>query len=356
MTAARLTVDLDALRANYRRIAHAARQAGSPLPAAVVKADAYALGAVPVAQALRSEGCRHYFVANTAEGAALRAAGLRSGIHLYALSGPLDRGDARAMAARDLIPVLNDARQVAHWREHPGRPAAVHVDTGMHRLGFPSAQVRAALFAGLNIRLLLSHFANADTPDDAMNNRQLARFRAVAARFPGTPTSLGSSASALAGAGMGMARVGVALYGGNPFTARRSALAAVATLEARVVGLRDVPAGEPLGYGGAHTTARPTRLAVIGIGYADGLPRRFTGGEVAFGGVRLPVLGRVSMDVAQVDATAAQAAIGLGDWVEVFGRTIGLDEFAARVGTIGHDALTRTGPRVCRRHIGAPPR
>ena len=353
MTAARLTVDLHALRANYRRIAEAARQAGNPRPAAVVKADAYALGAVRVVQALCGEGCRHYFVANADEGAALRAAGLRSGIHLYALSGPLDHGDARAMVAHDLIPVLNDAQQVARWREHAG-PAAVHVDTGMHRLGFPCDQVRAALFADLDIRLLLSHFANADSPDDAMNRRQLARFRAAAARFPGTPTSLGTSASALAGAGMGMARVGVALYGGNPVAARRCALAVVATLEARVVGLRDVPAGEPLGYSGTHTTARPTRLAVIGIGYADGLPRQFTGGEVAFGGVRLPVLGRVSMDLAQVDATAVQADIGLGDWVEVFGRTIGLDEFATRVGTIAHDALTRTGRRVCRRHIGAP--
>ena len=352
MTAARLTVDLAALRGNYRRIAAAARQAGNPLPAAVVKADAYGLGAVPVVQALRAEGCRHYFVANVAEGVALRAAELRSGIDLYVFSGPLDQGDAHTMVKHNLIPVLNDVRQVTVWRAYRAHPAAVHVDTGMQRLGFPSGDVDPALFAGLNIRLLLSHFANADDPDDAMNARQTARFRAVAARFPGTPTSFGSSASALAGMGIGMARAGVALYGGNPFLKRHHAMAVVASLEARVVALRDVAAGEPLGYGGTHTTARPTRLAVLGIGYADGLPRAYTAGEVAFGGVRLPVLGRVSMDLVQVDATSVREDIGLGDWVEVFGPTIGLDEFAARIGTISHDALTRIGPRVGRRHIG----
>lgn len=352
MTAARLTVDLAALRGNYRRIAASAWRAGNPLPAAVVKADAYGLGAVPVVQALRAEGCRHYFVANVAEGVALRAAELRSGIDLYVFSGPLDQGDAHTMVKHDLVPVLNDARQVALWRTHRAHPAAVHVDTGMHRLGFPSGDVDAALFAGLDIRLLLSHFANADDPDDAMNTRQEGRFRAVAARFPSTPTSLGNSASALAGMGIGMARAGVALYGGNPFAQRRHAMAVVASLEARVLALRDVAAGEPLGYGGAHTTAQPIRLAVLGIGYADGLPRAFTAGEVAFGGVRLPVLGRVSMDLVQVDATAVQGDMGLGDWVEVFGPTIGLDEFAARIGTISHDALTRIGPRVGRRHIG----
>lgn len=352
MTAARLTVDLGALRANYRRVAAAAEQDGAPTPAAVVKADAYGLGAVAVVCALRAEGCRDYFVANVAEGVALRDAESASGARVYVFSGPLDGDGANTMAQRDLIPVLNDARQLELWRTHRARPAAVHVDTGMHRLGFPSAAMDAARFAGFNIRLLLSHLANADTPDDAMNARQQARFRAVAERFPGIPASLGNSAGALAQTGVGMARAGIALYGGNPFTGRRNPMQAVATLEAQVVGLRDVPPGDPVGYGGAFTTDRATRLAVLGIGYADGLSRRLRDGEVAFHGTRLPVLGRVSMDLAQVDATRVARRIHIGDWVEIFGNAIGVDEFAARAGTIAYEALTSIGARVPRRYVG----
>ena len=353
MTAARLTVDLRALRANYRRIAAAAEQNGAPSPAAVVKADAYGLGAATVVRALRAEGCRDYFVANLAEGVALRDAEFVRGDRVYVFSGPLDADSANSMAQRDLIPVLNDARQLELWRPHRALPAAVHVDTGMNRLGFPSARIDAAHFAGFNICLLLSHLANADTPDDAMNARQAARFRSVAEQFPGTPTSLANSAGVLAQTSVGMARAGIALYGGNPFTDRRNPAQPVATLEAQVIGLRDVPPGAPVGYGGAFTTDRSTRLAVLGIGYADGLSRRLRDGDVAFRGTRLPVLGRVSMDLAQVDTTAVAHSIQLGDWVEIFGNTISVDEFAARTGTIAYEALTTIGPRVPRQYIGA---
>ncbi len=353
MTAARLTVDLGALRANYRRIVAAAEQSGAPSPAAVVKADAYGLGAGAVVRALRAEGCRDYFVANLAEGLALREAERFPDDRVCVFSGPLDADSANRMAQRELIPVLNDARQLELWRPHRALPAAVHVDTGMNRLGFPSTQIDAAQFAGFNICLLLSHLANADTPEDAMNARQAARFRAVAAQFPGTPTSLANSADALAQTSVGMARAGIALYGGNPFADRGNPAQAVAALEAQVVGLRDVHPGEPVGYGGAFTTERSTRLAVLGIGYADGLSRRLKDGDVAFRGTRLPVLGRVSMDLAQVDATAVAHRIKLGDWVQIFGNTISVDEFATRTGTIAYEALTTIGPRVPRQYIGA---
>lgn len=355
VSTARLSVDLGALRANYRRIVAATDRCGKSPPAAVVKADAYGLGATAVVGALRAEGCRDYFVANVTEGTALRADGTAHGVRVYVLSGPLDQEGAGTMAAHDLIPVLNDERQLTLWRPHRALPAAVHVDTGMHRLGFSSANLNPARFAGFNIRLLLSHFANADTPDDAANARQVARFRVAAALFPGVPASLGNSAGALSHAGVGMARAGIALYGGNPFTDRSGPpLQVVATLEAQVVGLRDVPPGERVGYGGVFETRRATRLAVLGIGYADGLSRRLTDGEVAFGDARLPVLGRVSMDLAQVDATAVADRVHIGDWMEVFGATISVDEFAARAGTIGYEALTTIGPRVQRRYVGSP--
>ena len=348
-----MTVDLDSLRANYRRIAAATARCGKPRPAAVVKADAYGLGTAEVVDALRAEGCCDYFVANVAEGLALRATETARDVRVHVFSGPLDPEGAETMAEHGLIPVLNDERQLGLWRAHRALPAAVQVDTGMHRLGFSHMDIDAERFADFNIRLLLSHFANADTPDDPANARQVARFRAVAAQFPGVPASLGNSAGALSQIGVGMARVGMALYGGNPFASRRGEpLRVVATLEAQVVGLRDVPPGEPIGYGGAFKTRRSTRLAVLGIGYADGLSRRLAGGEVAFGNARLPVLGRVSMDLAQVDATAVAERVNIGDWMEVFGATIGLDEFASRAGTIGYEALTTIGARVQRRYVG----
>ena len=353
VTAARLTVDLGALRTNYRHIAAATDRYAKPPPAAVVKADAYGLGAIAVVKALCAEGCRDYFVANVAEGVALRAAETARGVCVYVLSGPLDEEGAEIMVVRNLTPVLNDERQLALWREHRALPAAVHVDTGMHRLGFSCADFDAARFAGFNIRLLLSHFANADQPDDAANACQVARFRAVAALFPSVPASLGNSGGALSRTGVGMARAGIALYGGNPFSGRRNPLQVVATLEAQVVGLRTVPPGEAVGYGGAFTTERSTLLAVLGVGYADGLSRRLENGEVAFQGTRLPVLGRVSMDLAQVDATAVADRVKIGDWMEIFGGTIVIDEFAARAGTISYEALTTIGARVERRYVGA---
>ncbi len=351
MTAARLTVSLAALRANYRRIASAlrARDPAAPAPAAVVKANAYGLGARPVVDALMAEGCEDYFVATTAEGLALRDVAPRQRIHVF--SGPLDDADARAMAEHRLVPVLNDVPQAERWRAHHPLPAALHVDTGMNRLGFPHESVRPELLKGVNLRLLLSHFANADDPSDAMNRRQAERFRRVAAKFPGVPASFANSAAALGGLAAGMARTGIALYGGNPFATRPNAMAVVATLEAKVVGLRDVRAGDPVGYGGTFAAPKPIRLAVLGIGYADGMPRRLTNCQVAWRGKRLPVVGRVSMDLSQVDATAVGTDIGLGDWVEIFGATVPLEEFAERAETINHEALARIGSRVHRDYI-----
>ena len=355
MTSTRLTVNLGALRANYRRIADAlrARDPGGPAPAAVVKADAYGLGARAVAAALVEEGCDNYFVATTREGCALRDVAACQRIHVF--SGPLDEADARAMAENRLVPVLNDERQVGLWRRHHPLPAALHVDTGMHRLGFPHDSARPELLKGVNLCLLLSHFANADEPEDDMNLRQAKRFRAVAARFPGVCVSFANSAAAFGGLATGMARAGIALYGGNPFATRANPVDVVATLEAQVVGLRDVRPLDPVGYGGTFAAATPIRLAVLGIGYADGMPRRLTNGQVAWRGARLPVVGRVSMDLTQVDATAVADDINLGDWVEIFGATVPVDEFAQCAGTISYEALTRIGARVHRRRIAYAP-
>lgn len=341
---ARLVVDLGALRGNYRFIAEAAGCAG-----AVVKADGYGLGATEVLAALRQEGCVDFFVATVAEGVALRE--VDSEVRIYVFSGPIDEASARAMAERNLTPVLNDVEQVVRWRPYDATAVAVHVDTGMNRLGFASDALTSELFKGLNVRLLLSHLANADQPADPMNARQMARFEAVAALFPGVPTSLGNSAGVLLGAMSELARPGIALYGGNPFATLPNPMRPVASLEARVLALRDLSAGEPVGYGGTYVTDEATRVAVLGIGYADGVPRCLANAEVAYRGRRLPVIARVSMDLMHVDVTTVADSVRLGDWIELFGHTVSVDETAAWAGTVSYEVLTGIGARVPRYYI-----
>ena len=345
MKLTRLVVDIGSLRANYRFLAEAV-----PCLAAVVKADGYGLGAAAVLRALRQEGCADFFVATPEEGVALRA--VDDEVRIYVFAGPYDEDSARAMAQSCLIPVLNDATQVARWRSRRRMPVAVHVDTGMNRLGFSSDTVGPELFESLDVRLLLSHLAHVDDPTHPANGDQIERFRAVAEKFPGVATSLGGSGGILLGAASDMARAGVALYGGSPFPGRWNPMRPVASLEAKVVALRHLGPGETVGYGDAYVTDGETCVAVLGIGYADGVPRRLHGAEVAYRGTRLPVIGRTSMDFMHADATAVADAIALGDWVEIFGRTVGVDETAAWADTISYEILTGIGNRVPRCYIG----
>ncbi|MCY4015302.1 MAG: alanine racemase [Gammaproteobacteria bacterium] len=342
MDLARLTVDLAALRANYRTFAGTAPGAG-----AVVKADGYGLGARRIAEALCQGGCVDFFVATVAEG--LDLAGRVGEGRVYVFSGPMDADDAGRMAANGLTPVLNDSAQVGRWQHYRHLPAAVHVDTGMRRLGFDSRSFDPGQFDGLLVTLVLSHLANADRRGDPLSDRQAARFSALTRLFPEARTSLGNSAGVLSGIGSDVARPGIALYGGNPFSTGRSPMRPVATLEARVVGLRTVRPGEPVGYDGTFRTARKTRVAVLGIGYADGVPRAISNrGVVAHRGQRLPVIGRISMDLMHVDVTAARTPVAVGDWLEVFGHTVRVDDVAAAAGTIPYEVLTGIGSRVVR--------
>ena len=346
---ARVTVDLGALRANYRRIAETGSRA-----AAVVKANGYGLGAVRVADAVRKEGCRDFFVATVAEGIALRRAD--GDANVFVFSGPTSRGSAAAMVRHGLTPVLNDATQLECWRKHRETPAAVHIDTGMHRLGFDCEALVPETFDGLNVCLVLSHLACADEPDHPLNQRQVARFEGVRSLFPNAVGSLANSAAALSGVNSDVTRAGIALYGGNPFSAQPNPMLPVATLQAQVVALRDVAAGDSIGYGAAFVADRAAHIAVLGIGYADGIPRGLSAEtRVAFGNQRLPVVGRVSMDLLHVDASTVQGEIALGDWVEIYGRVVGVDETAAWAGTISYELFTRLGERVHRRYTNGVP-
>lgn len=353
----RLTVDLSALVANWRILA---RSSGPARCGAAVKADAYGLGLERCAGALAEAGCRTFFVALPSEG--VRARAVAPAAEIYVLNGYV-RGSAPAYLAHRLRPVLGSPEEIEDWlgdADGAGRPVALHVDTGMNRLGLDPSQAAAiagdaGLLARLEPALVMTHLAAADTPDHPANRMQAERFAAVRALFPGLAGSLANSAATMSGDPALMhdlTRPGIALYGGR-WSAASPPLATVATLEARVVQVRSVPAGEAVGYGATHVCRRKSRIAILSAGYADGIHRAIAGGEAAVGGRRVPYAGRISMDLLALDVTdLPEGAVGRGDFVELFGPTVPVDELAVRAGTIGYEILTATGRRLERVHLG----
>lgn len=349
MTSARLQVDLEALTRNFQRIA-----AGAQRTAAVVKADAYGCGASPVARRLLQAGCRDFFVANAIEGRALRSALLEASdqCRIFVFEGARPE-TASILADWSLTPVLSSRAQLDAWRPHARMPMAVQVDTGMQRLGFDARELTAALLQPFRPVLLLNHYASADNPNAVQNAEQGARFRELCERFPDLPVSMGNSAATLAPqvATSGLARAGIGLYGGRPFASAEDApaLDTVAQLQGQVLQLREATAGSVVGYGASWTASRPTRLAIVGLGYADGLSRALSNrGAAACDGHRLPIVGRVSMDLVHLDVTDTPVAVG--DWVTFFGRDPSLAEVADLMDTIDYEVLTRIGARVRREY------
>ncbi len=344
----RLQVDLAALVANYQLYCVQSTQTASSV-GSVVKADGYGLGVAAVSQSLFAAGCREFFVATCEEGLALRD--LLSDVRIYVFEGST-HDNAEPMAGAGLIPVVNHLGQLNAWHPHRRLPIAVHVDTGMERLGFPD-DVTAAALAGFEIELLITHLACADTPDHPLNAEQIRRFDAVAARFPGIRTSIGNSAGLLLGAPFrgDLVRAGIGLYGGNPFTDRTNPMQCVASLSAQILQVREVAAGSALGYGATYIASRNLKVAVVGIGYADGLPRLLSNrGEVSINQRRCAIVGRISMDLTLVDVSGMPVAAG--DWVEFFGDHIAVDEVGGWADSFAYEVLTRIGPRVERVYVG----
>jgi len=348
-----LRIDLNALARNYALLR--ARAAPGEC-AAVVKANAYGLGVAPVARRLLREGCRRFFVATAAEAAELRA--VVPDASIYVLEGAV-RGMADELAASHAIPVLNSLEQIARWR---GRGRAVlHVDTGMARLGLSAADVatlaadRDAL-AGIEVELVATHLACADEPEHTLNREQLARFERLRAQLPSAPTSIGNSAGDLLGGPHrgDVVRAGIGLYGGNPFGAGANLMAPVVELTAPILQIREIDEVQTVGYGATYVVRPPARLAIVGAGYADGYPRCLGNrAAAAIAGRRVPVVGRVSMDLTCVDVTALPAdAARVGDAVELIGSTVPLEEVAAAAGTIGYEILTGLGSRLVREYVG----
>ena len=369
----RLTVDLDAIVANWRALG---RHAGGAEAAAVVKADAYGCGVAEVGLALARAGARTFFVAQPAEGAALRAA-LGEGPTIYVLAGfPVavtaearhrpppahpDGGgprqedawtpgeQARLLAEAALRPVLNAPEQIAAWREVGAGPAALQLDTGMNRLGLERWELAALGPLPEEIALVMSHMACADDPADPMNAGQLAEFRRLTEGL-GVARSLAATGGTLMGPdyAFDMVRPGVGLYGGLPFEGAARAV----DLEVPILQVREVAAGEAVGYGATWRARRPSRIATLSAGYADGLHRLLSNRARAFvDGVACPFAGRVSMDLIGLDVTDASGARA-GAMVELLGPHQGVDRLAADADTIGYEVLTALGRRYARAHVG----
>jgi len=345
--AARLTIDLDALTANYATLV---RQAAGAEVAPVVKADGYGLGAAPVARRLVAEGARSFFVARVGEGAALREA-LGAGPDIHVLDG-CPEGAAPTLKAAALIPILSTTEQVAAWADAGGGAAALMIDTGLNRLGVSVAE--AGGLAGQNFTLVMSHLACADTPADPMNRLQLGRFVQAAALFPKARRSLAASDGLFLGPDFtfDLVRTGICLYGGGPEGAPDPRILPVATFEAPILQVRDLCPGDTVGYGAAFTAERATRGAVVAAGYADGVLRASSPKAYgSVGGVPCPVLGRLSMDLTVFDVTDCPEARP-GAMLEVVGPHVPVDTAAAAAGTIAYELLTRLGARAERLYIG----
>jgi alanine racemase len=352
-----LEIDLDAIAANWRTLdaMHAGETAG------VVKADAYGLGATHVAPKLFAIGCRHFFTAHLSEALAIRV--LLPGAMLAVLNGLLP-GEAAEFSTRQIVPVCGALHELAVWREEARRlgrvlPVILHVDTGMARLGLSALDLKAlrenaALLEGIRVEYVMTHLACADIPDDPMNAAQAAAFAAAARQFPGAKTSFANSSGMFLGPkyDSDLSRPGAALYGIAPSPGRRTEnpMRTVLRLSAPILQIHEVQPGETVGYGGDWTAQRQSRIATLGVGYADGYHRALGNRATAyFDATPVPLVGRVSMDLTTFDITDLPG-LKPGDRLTLIGEPHGPDELALQAGTSGYEILTSLGRRYQRRY------
>lgn len=359
-----LSIDLDAIAANWQALGRRTMPADC---AAVVKADAYGCGLEPVATKLARAGCRTFFVATIAEGRRVRAVAPEAAI--YVLDG-LMPGTGPAFADAYLRPVIGNLHELAEWDAFVAESnwrggMALHVDTGMNRLGIDIGDAAAVAprlqWEQHGITLLMSHFVCAEVPDHPFNDRQIQTFRELRRLFRGVPASLANSSGIFLGAAAhcDVVRPGVALYGANPLPGRENLMRPVVELKGRVLQIRALERGASVGYGATWTAKRPTRLAIVAVGYADGYLRALSaadgvaGGEAMVAGRRCPLAGRVSMDLLAIDVTDIEPrALHRGDLVSLIGDGITLEDVAGAGGTIAYEVLVNLGRRFHRVYKG----
>jgi alanine racemase len=361
-----LTVDLGAIAANWRGLRDAGRAGGRPIDcAAVLKADAYGTGATMVGPRLAAEGCRQFFVAHLDEGIALR--GVVPEHPIYVLNGLLP-GTEPDFVEFGLTPVLNHLGQLNAWRaaaQRYSRPldAVIHIDTGMHRLGLGPEEAQALAaergrLRGLRLALLMSHLVVSEEPNNPINGEQLSRFRNFVRTMPGAPASFANSSGIFLGPDyhFDLLRPGAALYGINPTPGRPNPMLTTVTLRARLLQVRRIDALQTVGYGAAWRSARPSRVATIALGYADGYFRTLINRtHVHLAGHKVPVIGRISMDLVTIDVTdVPEADSQPGALVEVLGPHLTADDLAEHARTNAYEVMTALGRRYARLyHDGA---
>ncbi len=359
-----ITVDLGALAANWQALAALVAPAEC---GAVVKADAYGLGAAEIIPALARAGARTFFVATPDEAA--KARGLAPSARLFALDGLLP-GAAELFAATDTAPVLATLDDISAWKAEAARvgrtlPAAIQIDTGLNRLGLSEGDVTAlaadpSLLDGIALRLVMSHLACADDPAHPHNAMQRANFERLRALLPPAPASLAASDGLMLGPGFhyDLVRPGYALYGGQAFQGGPTPVKPVVTVEARVLQVRSLSAGDTVGYSATWRAERPSRIAIVAAGYADGLARALSassgtrGATVTIHGQQAPIVGRISMDLITIDVTDVSGDIAAGDMATLVGPGLTIEAMGHAAGTIGYEVLTRLGPRFVRRYTG----
>ena len=359
-----LTVDLAAIEANWKMLA------GMTMPvecAAVVKANGYGCGIEPVTRRLAKAGCRTFFVADLGEARRVRAVAPDAAI--YVLNGIMP-GSAPAFAEGSFRPIINSVTELAEWDAFTSQNswrggAALHVDTGMNRLGV-SVQEATAIAPRLHsenhgFTLVMSHLACAETADHPLNDRQIRLFREIRIMYRGIPSSLANSSGIFLGgtAFCDLVRPGVALYGANPTPGKKNPMRRAVELKAHIIQVRAVNRGESVGYGAGWTAERPSRIAILPVGYADGLLRSASAAkgkpaaEIMIAGRRCPLVGRVSMDLLAADVTnVAEGSVRRGDLATIIGDGASVHDLAAGMGTIAYEVLTSFGRRYHRVYRG----
>ena len=359
-----LRIDLQALRANYQILK---TQLGSAACGAAVKADAYGLGAAEAAPALYLEGCRHFFVAHLEEGIVLRPLLPADAMIIVMHGSPV--GCEADLLANGLTPVLNSLQQIAAWNalatdKQTRLPAFVQFDTGMARMGLSPAEVdvlraEPQRFAAIDVQYVMSHLVSAEDQVNPVNREQLEKFRALRALFPAAKATLANSSGIFLGKDFhfDLARPGAALYGVAPVAGQANPMRAVAHLQGRIIQTRDIPADTGVGYGSTWRSSRPSRIATVAVGYADGWLRSLSNrGAVQIAGHDVAMVGNVSMDTITLDVTGLpDDTLAEGALVDLLSDQLTVDRVASAARTIGYEILTSLGHRYARVYNGSEP-
>jgi len=345
-----LKINLKAIADNYFILK---AKAGGREIAAVVKANAYGLGVEKVAPVLKEAGCKLFFVANLDEALELRE--ILPSSDIAVLNGVI-KGQGKFFAENNIIPVLNSMEQIDLWsKTFNQKPSMIHVDSGMNRLGIPIDEYEKVINSGklekLNVKLILSHLACADEKKNTKNVEQLNIVRKVAELTPNFKISFANSSGIFLGKDyhFDIVRPGIALYGGNPIPNSLNPMKNVVEITANILQIRNIDSEETVGYGATYILDKGSKIATLPIGYADGYFRVFGNRSYcAINGKKVPVVGRVSMDLITIDITSIKDEINIGDEVEILGANVKLDELVELAETIDYEVLTSLGSRYRR--------